>query len=108
MVVVARTTIASPILRITFSACGLTRKVEVGQARYKQMWLYARSNVEARLPDLRAALTEESDGLLQAGASAFDGLVVARLVSATPSRLRHALIASILALGGRSTPRLWR
>jgi urease accessory protein len=64
-------------------------------------------NVEARLPDLRAALAAESDGL-EAGASAFDGLIVARLLSATPSRLRHALIASILALGGCRPPRLWR
>ena len=36
----------------------------------------------------------------------FDGLIVARLLSASPSRLRAALIASIVALGGRK-PRLW-
>ena len=67
----------------------------------------AAPNVEARLFDLRAALAAEGEGL-EAGASAVDGLVVARLLSATPSRLRHALIASILALGGRSPPPLWR
>jgi urease accessory protein len=67
----------------------------------------AAPNVEARLPDLRAALAAEGDGV-EAGASAFDGLIVARLLSATPSRLRHALIASILPLGGMKPPRLWQ
>lgn len=93
--------------RLDHAGATLDRKAVGAGARSIAAVVAAGSNVEARLPDLRAALTEESDGL-EAGASAFDGLVVARLVSATPSRLRHALIASILALGGRSTPRLWR
>ena len=45
---------------------------------------------------------------VEAGASAFDGLIVSRLVSASPSRLREAAIAAILALSGRQPPRLWR
>jgi urease accessory protein len=65
----------------------------------------AAPNIEAHLPDLRAALEVESGGV-EAGASAFDGLLVARLVSLSPGRLRAALIASIVALGGRK-PRLW-
>jgi urease accessory protein len=64
----------------------------------------AAPNIEAGLPDLRAVLAA-SDGV-EAGASALDGLIVARLLSASSSRLRAALIASIVALGGRK-PRLW-
>ncbi len=67
----------------------------------------AAPDVEARLPVLRAALEAESEGV-EAGASFFDGLIVARLVSLSPARLREAIIASILALGGGEPPRLWR
>ena len=42
--------------------------------------LAAAPDVEARLPDLRAALDAQREGV-EAGASAFDGLLVARLVS---------------------------
>ncbi len=66
-----------------------------------------RPNVEALLVNLRAALESENEGV-EAGASAFDGLVTARLLSASPGRLRAAVIASILALGGRGPPRLWQ
>ena len=62
-------------------------------------------DAEAQAPNLRAAL----DGVaakrgerLEAGASAFDGLLVARLASPSPSRLRAALIAAMLALRGRA------
>ncbi|MGA8711414.1 MAG: urease accessory protein UreD, partial [Roseiarcus sp.] len=63
--------------------------------------------VETRLSDVRAAL-DTASGEVEAGASAFDGLVVARLLSASPVRLRETVIASILALGGRKPPRLWQ
>ena len=67
----------------------------------------AAPNIEARLPDLRAAIDGESNGV-EAGASSFDGVIAARLLSASPGRLRAALIASILALGGPKPPRLWQ
>ena len=56
---------------------------------------------------MRSALEVANEGV-EAGASAFDGLVVARLLSASPARLRGAVIASILALGGRKPPQLWQ
>jgi urease accessory protein len=64
-------------------------------------------NIDARLPDLRAAIERESDGV-EAGASAFDGVIAARLISPSPGRLRAAVIASILALGAPKPPRLWQ
>jgi len=62
-------------------------------------------DIEARLPDLRAAL-DAAGSDIESGASAFDGLIVVRLLGASSDRLRAALIASIVALGGRK-PRLW-
>ena len=91
--------------RLDHAGAALERRAVGAGARALATIVAAAPNIEARLPDLRAALEAESSGV-EAGASAFDGLVVARLVSASPSRLRAALIASIVALGGRK-PRLW-
>jgi len=59
---------------------------------------------------LRAALeavAAEPGERLDIGASGFDGLATARLASPSPSRLRAALIAAMLALRGREAPRVW-
>ena len=69
--------------------------------------LTAAPNAEARLPDLRAAL-DAFGADVDAGASAFDGLVASRLLSTSPSRLREAVIGAIVRLSGRDPPRLWR
>jgi urease accessory protein len=91
--------------RLEHAGAALDRRGVGAGARALATLVAAAPNIEARLPDLRAALDATSDGV-EAGASAFDGLIVARLLSASPSRLRAALIASIVALGGRK-PRLW-
>jgi urease accessory protein len=91
--------------RLEHAGAALERKAVGAGARALSTIVAAAPNIEARLPDLRAALDAQSSGV-EAGASAFDGLIVARLVSASPYRLRVALIASIVALGGRK-PRLW-
>jgi urease accessory protein len=91
--------------RLERAGAALERRAVGAGARALATIVAAAPNVEARLPDLRAALEPESGGV-EAGASAFDGLIVARLLSASPSRLRGALIAAIVALGGRK-PRLW-
>jgi urease accessory protein len=91
--------------RLTHVGAALDRAACGAGARALATIVAAAPNIEARLPDLRAAHEAAGDGV-EAGASAFDGLIVARLLSASPSRLRAALIASIVALGGRK-PRLW-
>jgi urease accessory protein len=93
--------------RLDHAGATLDRAAVGAGARAVATILAAAPNIEARLPDLRAALDAQSEEV-EAGASAFDGLVVARLLSKAPSRLREALIASILALGGRKPPRLWQ
>ena len=53
------------------------------------------------------AVAAEPGERLDVGASGFDGMAVARIVSPSPSRLRAALIAAMLALRGREAPRVW-
>lgn len=59
----------------------------------------------ARLDPLRAAL--ETITGLEAGASVVEGVLVARLASASPQRLRAGLAAALLVLEGRAPPRVW-
>ena len=92
--------------RLARAGAALDRRAVGAGARAVSLMLAAAPNIEARLPSLRAALMTEG-AEVDAGASAFDGIIVTRLVSASPSRLRAALIASIVALGVR-VPRLWR
>jgi urease accessory protein len=91
--------------RLEHAGATLDRKAVGGGARALSTIVASAANIEARLPDLRAALTAESSAV-ETGASAFDGLIVVRLLAASSDRLRPALLASIVALGGRK-PRLW-
>ena len=81
-------------------ACGLG-------ARAVSTLLVVAPDIEARLPSLREALDPRPSDV-EAGASGFDGLIVCRLLSASPSRLRETAIAAIVAISGRQPPRLWR
>ena len=91
--------------RIDHAGATLERKAAGAGARAVSTIVASAPNIEARLPDLRAALDAGRPGV-ESGASAFDGLVVARLLAASSERLRAALVAAIVALGGRK-PRLW-
>ncbi len=91
--------------RIDHAGATLERKAVGAGARTLSTIVAAAPNIEARLPDLRAAL-KAAGSELESGASAFDGLIVARLLAASFDQLRMGLVASIVALGGRK-PRLW-
>jgi urease accessory protein len=91
--------------RLDRAGAALERKGVGAGARAVSTIVASAPNIEARLPDLRAALAAARSGV-ESGASTFDGLIVARLLAAQPDRLRMALIASIVALGG-GKPRLW-
>jgi urease accessory protein len=91
--------------RLDHAGAALERKAVGAGARALSTIVAAAPNIEARLPDLRAALKTAGSGV-ESGASAFDRLVVVRLLAASGARLRAALVASIVALGGRK-PRLW-
>ena len=93
--------------RLADAGATLDRRAVGAGARALATVLAAAPKIEARLPELRAALGASSEAV-EAGASFFDGLLVARLVSASPGRLRMAVIAAIVALAGRRPPRLWQ
>ncbi len=97
-------------VRLDDAGAALDRPAVGAGARAIATILCVAPNAEARLPALRAALETSAarEGApVDAGASAFDGLAVARLASPSPSRLRAALIEAMLALRGGGTPRVW-
>ena len=91
--------------RLAHAGAVLDRKAVGAGARALATIVAQAPNIEARLPDLREAL-DAGRSAVESGASAFDGLIVVRLLAASYDRLRAALLASIVALGGRK-PRLW-
>jgi len=96
--------------RLENAGAALDRPAVGGGARAVAVILCVAPKAEARLPALRAAIEEvaaREGAPLDAGASAFDGMAVARLVSPSPSRLRAALIGAMFALRGRKPPRVW-
>ncbi len=92
-------------MRLEHAGAALDRKAAGAGARALSMIVASAPNIEARLPDLRAALGAGGRDI-ESGASAFDRLIVVRLLSPSFDRLRVSLVASIVALGGRK-PRLW-
>ena len=91
--------------RLEHAGATLERKAVGAGARALSTIVASAPDIEARLPDLRAALGAAGSDI-ESGASAFDRLIVVRLLGPSSDRLRAALIASIVALGGRK-PRLW-
>jgi urease accessory protein len=91
--------------RLEHAGATLDRKAVGAGARVVSTIVASAPNIEARLPDLRAAL-DEAGSDIESGASALDDLLVVRLLAASSDRLRAALVPSIVALGGRK-PRLW-
>jgi urease accessory protein len=91
--------------RLDHAGATLDRKAAGAGARALSTIVASAPNIEARLPDLRAAL-KAAGSSVESGASAFDRLVVVRLLAPSFDQLRTALVASIVALGGRK-PRLW-
>jgi urease accessory protein len=98
--------IFADLTRLDHAGLSLDRPACGAGARAVATILAAAPDVEARLTDLRAALDRYAD--VEAGASACDGVLVARLLSKSPGRLREAAIAAIVAFSGREPPRLWR
>jgi urease accessory protein len=97
-------------LRLVDAAAALDRPAVGAGARAIATILCVAPDAEAQAPNLRAALEAVAAGpgeALDVGASGFDGMAVARVVSPSPSRLRAALIAAMLALRGREAPRVW-
>ena len=76
--------------RLEHVGAALERKAAGAGAGALSTIIAAAPNIEARLPDLRAALKIAGAGV-ESGASAFDGLVVARLLAASGANCARPL-----------------
>jgi urease accessory protein len=97
-------------VRLDHAGAVLDRPAAGRGARAVASILIAAPDAQARLDEIRAVLDAAAEAgaeLLDAGASAFDGLALARLASPSPTRLRAALVAVMMALRGRAAPRVW-
>jgi urease accessory protein len=75
-------------------------------ARATALVLFIAPEAPASLDALREEFARCSD-LVEAGASALNGLVVARLAAPSPEPLRAAILAAMVRLRGRTPPRVW-
>jgi urease accessory protein len=83
----------------------LQRAPIAGGGRAVATLVHVAPNAEAALDGVRAAL---SDTMGEAGVSAWNGMLVARILAADSAVLRRAVIAALQVLrGGRPLPRVW-
>ncbi|WP_158813573.1 urease accessory protein UreD [Methylocapsa sp. S129] len=97
-------------LRLDHASAILDRPAVGRGARAIASILIAAPDAQAQLDKIRAVLDDSGqrgDERLDAGASAFNGLTLARLASPSPDRLRAVVVAVMMALRGRAAPRVW-
>ncbi len=93
-------------LRLDHAGAALDRPAVGAGARALATLVRIAPDAAAGLDPLRAALAAAID--VEAGASVVDGVLVARLISASPQRLREALATAFVVLEGRAPPRVWQ
>ena len=89
----------------------MARAGTFGDARAMATIVAVDPEAEAMVPALRAALGDGRlpDGRLEAGVSAWNGLVLARILAADGARLRQAVITTLGILRrDAALPRVWR
>jgi urease accessory protein len=84
----------------------LDRPALGGGARAAALLLYAAPDAEQRLDDLRKALAPFPE--VESGASAFNGILVARFLARSPDRLRAVMIGALAVLREATLPRVWQ
>ncbi len=92
--------------RIDGDITGLLDRPATGiGARASALLLHVAPDAEARVETIRTALATAP---CEWGASAWNGMMVARLLSPSPDVLRLAIVNLLLALRGRDAPRVWQ
>jgi urease accessory protein len=97
-------------LRLDHAGAHLDRAAVGRGARAVASILVVAPDGRAERDKIRAALDvvqQQGDDELDAGATYFDGLALARLASPSPTRLRAAVVTVMMALRGRAAPRVW-
>ena len=85
-------------------AAALDRPALGGGARAVATLLLVSPEAESRLPEVREAIAATDCTI---GASAWNGHLVVRALSASPAQLRAAIVTVLAVLRGGSLPRLW-
>ena len=83
----------------------LDRPAVARKGRATATLLQVGPNAEGKLEQLRAVL---NDAPCEWGASAWNGMIVARLVSPSPEKQRAAIVMGMAALLGYAPPRVWQ
>jgi urease accessory protein len=92
-------------IRLDGTAAPLTATAGANNARAVATLVLVAPDAEARLDPLRAAW---ADSPVETGASAWNGMLLARLLAPDAARLRAAVIAGLTVLrDGRPLPRVW-
>ena len=98
-------------LRLDHAGAILDRPAVGRGARAIASILIAAPDAQARLDEIRAVRSTRPAGSAASRwrrrATAFDGLVLARLAAPSPTRLRAAVVAVMMAVRGRAAPRVW-
>lgn len=93
-------------LHLAGDAAGLLERPALGGgARAAATLLLVAPDAETRLPAVREALAGTP---CPGGASAWNGLLLARLLSPSPALMRAAIVAVLAGLRGRAAPRVWQ
>lgn len=74
-------------------------------ARANALFVHIAPDAEARLEPVRQAL---SGVACEWGASAFNGMLVLRLLSPSPEKMRSAIVRLLQDFRGRDAPRVWQ
>jgi len=83
----------------------LDRTAAGGGARMIACLLYVAQDAESHLESARSAL---AGATAQWGASAWNGLLLIRILSPSPERVRSAMVPLLAALRGCDAPRVWK
>ena len=83
----------------------LDRPALGGGARAVATLLHVAPDAEVQLDRVRAALAEQD---CEAGASAWNNMLLVRALSPSPERVRAVIVRTLQALRGRDAPRVWQ
>jgi len=88
-----------------FAPCLAQQAIGAG-ARATALVLCVAPDAESKCETMREALAP-FEGVLDCGASAWNGMLVLRLLSVSPEPLRAAILKAHVMLSGRAMPRVW-